>query len=251
MNILVPIKQVADPATPIRWYPDGGGVDASDSKAIINPFDEIALEAALQLKEAGHAQQVICCSIGPECWNDALRTALAIGADRAIRLHGPADLEPLVIARLLAQVVNQQSCSLVIAGKQAVDQDDSQVGQLVAGLLGWSQATFAAHLAVADGELLVQRETDDGQERLSLPLPAVITTDLRLNTPRYASLPNIVKAKRKPLEQLDAAAFGVDLTPQWQRLQQQPPPMRPMGQWVDSVEALHAMLRKEGLLHEG
>ncbi|MEG3641227.1 electron transfer flavoprotein subunit beta/FixA family protein [Magnetococcus sp. PR-3] len=251
MKILVPIKQVTDPASPVRLNRDGSGVDNTDSKMVINPFDEIALEAAMQLKESGHASEVIVCTIGPESWNDSLRTALAMGADRAIRVNGPLHLEPLAIARLLAKLAPEQDCSLVLAGKQAVDSDDNQVGQMVAGLLGWSQATFASQITLQEDILRVERETDSGRETLTLPLPAVITTDLRLNTPRYASLPNIVKAKRKPLDQMEATDLESPCTPQWHVVETQPPTMRPMGRAVASVDELHQILLKEGLIHGG
>lgn len=209
MKILVAIKRVADPYMKIRLKADGSGVETAHQKMVINPFDEIAVEEAVRLKEQGIAAEVVVVSLGEESSQDVLRHALALGADRAILVHSPVIMEPLVTAKILHALVKQEMPDLVMMGKQAVDSDNNQVGQMLAGLLSWPQGTFASKLEWEQGRVKVTREVDGGLETLALTLPAVITTDLRLNTPRYVALPNIVKAKQKPFKQISLEALGV------------------------------------------
>ncbi|MBF0369635.1 MAG: electron transfer flavoprotein subunit beta/FixA family protein [Magnetococcales bacterium] len=247
MNILVPVKTVPDPASPVRIKADGSGVDLDGVKEIINPFDEIALEAGIRLKEAGVARQVEAISVGPEGWLDGLRTALALGADRGILVEAPGGLEPLLVAHALAARVRQSPVDLILTGRQSVDGDHNQVGQLLAGLLGWGQATFASSIEITNHEAVVTREVDGGLEQVAVTLPAVITVDLRLNEPRYPSLPNIMKARKKPLERIPLAELGINATPRLKTLEIHPPPPRKPGVRVGSVRELAEQLKMIGV----
>jgi electron transfer flavoprotein beta subunit len=244
MRVLVPVKRVIDYNVKVRVKPDGSGVDTANVKMSMNPFDEIAIEEAVRLKEAGKATEIIAVSIGPSQAQETLRTALAIGADRAI-LVTQEGAEPLAVAKLLKALVARDKVDLVILGKQAIDDDSNQTGQMLAALLGWPQATFASKITVGDGVITVTREVDGGLETDELKLPAVITTDLRLNEPRYASLPNIMKAKKKPLDQVSAADLGVDAAPRLRQIKVTEPPKRLAGVKVASVEELVDKLRNE------
>jgi electron transfer flavoprotein beta subunit len=245
MNVLVPIKRVVDFNVKIRVQPDGSGVDLTGVKMSMNPFDEISVEEAIRLREAGTASEVVVVSVGPAAAQDVLRTALAMGADRAILVEADSGIEPLAVAKILKRIVEQEGPRLIILGKQAIDDDCNQTGQMLAALLDWPQATAASKLAVKEDCLEVTREVDTGLQVLELMLPAVITTDLRLNEPRYASLPNVMKAKKKPLETKSAAEFGVDVAPRLQVLKTSEPKRRSGGIRVDSVEELVDRLRNE------
>src|ERR1043166_9736706 len=213
MKILVSVKRVVDFNVKVRVKGDGSGVETANVKMSMNPFDEIAVEEAVRLKEAGSATEIVVVSCGPQACQETLRTALAIGADRAILVETSEELQPLAVSKLLKKVIDKEQPSVVILGKQAIDDDCNQTGQMLAALLGWSQGTFASKIAIADGKATVTREVDGGLETVELKLPMVITTDLRLNEPRYASLPNIMKAKKKPIEQMTPEALGVDPAP--------------------------------------
>jgi len=245
MKILVPVKRVVDYNVKIRVKTDGTGVETANVKMSMNPFDEIAVEEAVRLKEKGKATEVVAVSIGPKGAEETLRTALAIGADRAI--HVPTDLEtqPLAVAKALAKIADKEQPQLIILGKQAIDDDCNQTGQMLAALLGWGQATFASLVELGEGSVQVTREIDGGLETLELKLPAIITTDLRLNEPRYASLPNIMKAKKKPLDVMEAAALGVDFTPRLTTVKVEEPAVRKAGVKVASVDELVAKLKQE------
>ncbi len=245
MKLLVPVKRVVDFNVKIRIKPDGSGVDTANVKMSMNPFDEIAVEEAIRLKESGKVTEIVVVSIGPQKAQETLRTALAMGADRAILVKTDVAIEPLTVAKILKKIVEQEQPELIILGKQAIDDDSSQTGQMLAGLLGWPQATFASEIVPADGQLKVTREVDGGLQTLTLKLPAVVTTDLRLNEPRYASLPNIMKAKSKPLAEIDPAEFGIDLEPRIRVVKTQEPSARQAGVKVDSVAALVSKLREE------
>ena len=245
MKILVPIKRVVDFNVKVRVKPDGSGVDTANVKMSMNPFDEIAVEEAVRLKERGVATEVVAVSCGVAACQETLRTALAIGADRAILVQADGELEPLAVAKLVAAVAKREAPQLVILGKQAIDDDANQVGQMVAALLDWPQATFASKVEVAGGKATVKREVDGGLETVELELPAVITTDLRLNEPRYATLPNIMKAKKKPLETLKPADLGVDVSPRLKVIKVNEPPKRQAGVKVGSVAELVAKLKNE------
>ena len=245
MKILVPVKRVIDYNIRIRVRADQSGVETENVKMSMNPFDEIAVEEAIRLKEKGVASEIIAVSIGPAQAQETLRTALAMGADRALLVETPAGVEPLAVARILQAVAQAEQPQLVLAGKQAIDDDANQTPQMLSALLGWSQATFASRLAVADGGLEVTREVDGGLETLRVTLPAVVSVDLRLNEPRYASLPNIMKAKRKPLEVKTPADYGVDVTPRLKLLKVCEPPARQAGVRVASVTELVDRLRNE------
>src|SRR3954453_1574437 len=235
MKILVPVKRVVDYNVKVRVKPDGSGVDTANVKMSMNPFDEIAVEEAVRLKEKGVATEVIAISCGAAACQETLRTALAIGADRAVLVQTDAELQPLAVAKLLKAVIGQESPQLVICGKQAIDDDANQVGQMLASLLGWPQATFASHVAIADGRATVRCEIEGGLETVSMKLPAIITTDLRLNEPRYATLPNIMKAKKKRLDVTTPEALGVDVTPRLTTLKVVEPPRRKGGGRVADV----------------
>ncbi|MGB6426517.1 MAG: electron transfer flavoprotein subunit beta/FixA family protein [Methyloceanibacter sp.] len=245
MKIVVPVKRVVDYNVKIRVKPDGSGVDLANVKMSMNPFDEIAVEEAVRIKERGAASEVVAVSIGPAKAQDTLRTALAMGADRAILVKTDALVEPLAVAKLLQRVVEDEGADLVIMGKQAIDDDCNQSGQMLAALLGWPQGTFASKIELADGKVRVVREVDGGLETLLLSAPAVITTDLRLNEPRYASLPNIMKAKKKPIDETTPETLGVDIAPRLKVLGVTEPKMREAGVKVDSVTALIEKLKNE------
>lgn len=245
MKILVPVKRVIDYNVKVRVKADGSGVDLANVKMSMNPFDEIAVEEAVRLKEAGVATEVVAVSCGVGACQETLRTALAIGADRAVLVETDAELQPLAVAKLLRALAQKEQPQLVIFGKQAIDDDANQTGQMFAALMGWPQATFASKVVVADGKATVTREIDGGLETLELKLPAVITTDLRLNEPRYATLPNIMKAKKKPLDTVTPAALGVDVTPRLTTLKVSEPPKRSAGVKVASVAELVMKLKNE------
>ena len=245
LKILVAVKRVVDYNVKVRVKPDGSGVDTANVKMSMNPFDEIAVEEAVRLKEKGIATEVVAVSCGAATCQETLRTALAIGADRAILVHSEGELQPLAVAKLLAAVVKRESPQLVILGKQAIDDDANQVGQMLAALLDWPQATFASKVEIADGKATVKREVDGGLETVEMALPAVVTTDLRLNEPRYATLPNIMKAKKKPLDTLDPAGLSVDVAPRLATLKVVEPPKRKGGGRVADVAELVSKLRNE------
>jgi electron transfer flavoprotein beta subunit len=247
MKVLVAIKRVVDYAVKIRVKPDGSGIELANVKMSMNPFDEIAVEEAVRLKERGTASEIVAVSIGSSKSQETLRTALAIGADRAILVETPeaAIVEPLAVAKLLKAVVAEEKPDLVILGKQAIDDDCNQTGQMLAALLGWPQGTFASKLAPDAGTVHVTREVDGGLETVKLALPAVVTTDLRLNEPRYPSLPNIMKAKKKPLDVKPVGQFGIDIAPRLQILSTSEPPPRKGGIKVGSVGELVAKLKTE------
>jgi electron transfer flavoprotein beta subunit len=245
MKLLVPIKRVVDFTVKVRVKPDGSGVDLDNVKMSMNPFDEIAVEEAIRLKERGVANEIIVVSLGPAACQETLRTALAMGADRAILVETDTELEPLAVAKLLKQIVAKEEPQLVILGKQAIDDDSNQTGQMLAALLDWPQGTFASKLEIAEGKATVTREIDGGLETLELPLPAVITTDLRLNEPRYTSLPNIIKAKKRPLDTLKISDLQTDITPRSKTQKVGAPKPRKAGIRVNSVEELVTKLREE------
>ena len=245
MKILVAVKRVIDYNVKPRVKADGSGIDLTNVKMAMNPFDEIAVEEAVRLKEAGVATEVVVVSAGAPQSQEVLRTALAMGADRAILVETTVDLQPLAVAKLMAALTRREAPQLVLLGKQAIDNDAGQTGQKLAGLLGWPQATFAFKIEVTGGVLTVTREIDGGLERVALDLPAVVTTDLRLNSPRYVTLPNIMKAKKKPLETLTPETLGVDVTPRLTVLEVTEPPARKSGMMVPDVEALLEKLRNE------
>ena len=245
MKVLVPVKRVVDYNVKVRVRGDGSGVDTANVKMSMNPFDEIACEEAIRLKEKGAAAEVIAVSLGePKC-QETLRTALAMGADRAILVESTDELQPLAVAKLLKAVCDKEQPGLVILGKQAIDDDSNQTGQMLAALLGWPQATFVSKLELADGKAVVSREVDEGLEQLEVALPAILTVDLRLNEPRYASLPNIMKAKKKPVDVVKPADLGVDVAPRLQYLRFEEPPRRQAGIKVDSVADLVVRLKNE------
>ena len=245
MKILVPIKRVVDYNVKIRVKADQTGVELANVKMAMNPFDEIAIEEAVRLKEAGKATEVVAVSCGVAQCQETLRTAMAIGADRGILVESDADLQPLAVAKLLKALVDKEQPKLVILGKQAIDDDSNQTGQMLAALLGWPQATFASKVEIGAESVTVTREIDGGLETLSLPIPAVITTDLRLNEPRYATLPNIMKAKKKPLETVKPADLGVDVTPRLTTLKVVEPAKRSAGVMVADVAQLVEKLKNE------
>ncbi len=245
MKILVSVKRVIDYNVRARVKADGSGVDLANVKMAMNPFDEIAVEEAVRLKEAGKAAEVVAVSLGETKCQEQLRTALALGADRAIHVETTVELQPLAVAKLLRAVVAREMPRLVILGKQAIDDDANQTGQMLAALLDWPQATFASRVTLAADTVEVMREIDGGLETLALTLPAVITTDLRLNEPRYATLPNIMKAKKKPLDVLTPADLGVDPAPRLMTLEVEEPPPRQAGIRVGSVAELVDKLRNE------
>ncbi|UWU26078.1 electron transfer flavoprotein subunit beta/FixA family protein (plasmid) [Rhizobium sp. CB3060] len=249
MKILVPVKRVADYNVKIRVRPDGTGVELANVKMSMNPFDEISVEEALRLKEAGKAEEVVVVSIGPAKAEETLRTALAMGADRAILVETEDQVEPLTVAKILKAVADAEQPGLVIVGKQAIDDDSNQTGQMLAALLGSAQATFASKIEIetsgSGGKAQVTREVDGGLQTIEIKLPAVITSDLRLNEPRYASLPNIMKAKKKPLDKKSPADFGVDTTPRLKVLKTEEPSGRKAGVKVKSVAELVDRLKNE------
>ncbi len=252
MKVLVPVKRVIDYNVKVRVKSDGSGVDLANVKMSMNPFDEIAVEEAIRLKEAGQADEVIAVSIGVKQAQETLRTALAMGADRAILVVAAddvhQDIEPLAVAKILKAVIEEEQPGLVIAGKQAIDNDMNATGQMLAALLGWPQATFASELKIEGDHAIVTREVDGGLQTIRVKLPAIVTADLRLNEPRYASLPNIMKAKKKPLEEKTAADYGVDVTPRLEVLSVREPEGRKAGEIVGSVDELVAKLKEAGVV---
>ena len=245
MKVLVPVKRVVDYNVKVRVKSDGSGVELANVKMSMNPFDEIAVEEAVRLKEAGVATEVVVVSCGLPACQETLRTAMAIGADRAILVDTDVELQPLAVAKLLKALVAKEAPQLVILGKQAIDDDANQTGQMLAALLGWPQATFASKVVVADGKVSVPREVDGGLETLELQLPAVVTTDLRLNEPRYATLPNIMKAKKKPLDTVKPADLGTDVAPRLKTLKVVEPAKRVAGVRVADVAQLVDKLKNE------
>jgi electron transfer flavoprotein beta subunit len=245
MKILVPVKRVVDYNVKIRVKADGTGVDIANVKMSMNPFDEIAVEEAVRLKEKGAASEIVAVSAVLAACAETIRTALAMGADRGILIETDAELQPLAVAKLLKAVVEREQPGLVVMGKQAIDDDMNATGQMLAALLGWAQGTFASKVALAEGRIAVTREIDGGLETVDLALPAVVTTDLRLNEPRYASLPNIMKARKKPIETLTPASLGVDVTPRLSVLKVVEPERRKAGAKVGSVAELVQKLRTE------
>ncbi len=245
MKILVPVKRVVDYNVKIRVKGDGSGVELANVKMSMNPFDEIAVEEALRLKEAGKAEEVIAVSVGPQQAQETIRTALAMGADRGILVKSDDLVEPLAVAKILKGIVDEEQPQIVILGKQAIDDDSNQTGQMLAALLGWSQATFANTLELGDGTAEVAREVDGGIQTIEVKLPMILTTDLRLNEPRYASLPNIMKAKKKPMDEKTPGDYGVDTAPRLKVLETIEPPKREAGVIVSDVNELVDKLKNE------
>ena len=245
MKLLVPVKRVVDYNVKIRVKADGSGVELANVKMSMNPFDEIAVEEALRLKEAGKATEIVVVSIGPQQATETLRTGLAMGADRGILVKTDETVEPLAVAKILKAVAQEEQPGLIILGKQAIDDDSNQTGQMLAALLGWGQGTFASKVELADGTVDVTREVDGGLQTVTLKTPAVVTTDLRLNEPRYASLPNIMKAKKKPIAEKTPADYGVDIAPRLKVLKTAEPPTRKAGVKVASVAELVSKLKDE------
>jgi electron transfer flavoprotein beta subunit len=245
MKILVPVKRVVDYNVKIRVKSDGSGVDTANVKMSMNPFDEIAVEEAVRLKERGKASEIVAVSAGVAACQETIRTALAMGADRGILVETDVELQPLAVAKLLRALVEKETPDLVIMGKQAIDDDMNATGQMLAALLGWPQGTFASRVELADGRVTVTREIDGGLETVDLRLPAIVTADLRLNEPRYASLPNIMKARKKTIETVKPADLGVDVAPRLQVLKVEEPPRRKAGVKVASVAELVQKLRTE------
>ncbi len=245
MKILVPVKRVVDYNVKIRVKPDGSGVELANVKMSMNPFDEIAVEEAIRLKEKGAATEIVVVSIGPQGAAETIRTALAMGADRGIHVKTDATVEPLAVAKILKGVVGEEAPGLVILGKQAIDDDSNQTGQMLAALLGWPQGTFASKVEVAGDAVSVTREVDGGLQTVKLKTPAIVTTDLRLNEPRYASLPNIMKAKKKPIDEKAPETYGVDVAPRLKVLKTAEPEGRKAGVKVGSVAELVAKLKNE------
>jgi electron transfer flavoprotein beta subunit len=248
MKVLVPVKRVIDFNVAVRVKADRSGVELLNVKMSINPFDEIAVEEAVRLKENGKASEIVAVSIGPQGAQETIRTALAMGADRGILVKHEGPIEPLTVAKLLKAIVVEEQPQLVIMGKQAIDDDCNQVGQMLAALLNWPQGTFAAKVEVADGSIAVTREVDGGLQTVALKLPAVVTTDLRLNQPRYASLPNIMKARKKPIVEKTVADYGVDAAPRLKLLEVREPEKRRAGARVTSATELAQRLRERGAI---
>lgn len=245
MKLLIPVKRVVDFNVKIRVKGDQSGVETANVKMSMNPFDEIAVEEAVRLKEAGKASEIVALSIGPAQAQETIRTALAMGADRGIHVETDQEVQPLGVAKILKAIVAKENPALVILGKQAIDDDSNQTGQMLAALLGWPQATFASKITVKDAALEVTREIDGGLETVLVKLPAIVTTDLRLNEPRYASLPNIMKAKKKPIDKLTPADLGVDIAPRFVTLKVEEPSKRKGGVKVKDVAELVAKLKSE------
>lgn len=248
MKVLVPVKRVIDYNVKVRVKSDETGVDLANVKMSMNPFDEIAVEEAVRLKEAGTATEIIVVSIGPQQSQETLRTALAMGADRGILIKAEGDVEPLAVAKILAKVVGEESPDLVILGKQAIDDDSNQTGQMLAALLGWPQGTFASELTADGGNWTVTREVDGGLQTVALTGNAIVTVDLRLNEPRYASLPNIMKAKKKPIDMKTTDDYGVDVTPRLTVVKVTEPPVREAGEKVEDVPTLVEKLKAAGAI---
>jgi electron transfer flavoprotein beta subunit len=248
MKILVPVKRVVDFNVKVRVKSDGSGVELANVKMSMNPFDEIAVEEAIRLKEAGKATEIVAVSIGPAQAGETIRTALAMGADRGILVKAEGTIEPLAVAKILKALVDAEQPGLVILGKQAIDDDSNQTGQMLAALLNWSQGTFASKLAIEGDSISVTREVDGGLQTLKLKAPAIVTTDLRLNEPRYASLPNIMKAKKKPIDDKTPDALGVDIKPRLEVVKTSEPPGRKSGVKVGSVAELVGKLKDVGAI---
>ena len=245
MKVLVPVKRVIDYNVKVRVKADQTGVELANVKMSMNPFDEISIEEAIRLKEAGQAEEVIAVSVGVQQCQETIRPALAMGADRGIHVVHDGDIEPLVVAKILKELVDKEGPSIVIVGKQAIDDDSNQTGQMLAALLGWGQATFVSKVEIEGESIKATREVDGGLETISVMLPAVLTTDLRLNEPRYASLPNIMKAKKKPIEEIAASELGVDASPRLEQLKVEEPPKRKAGIKVANVAELVQKLKNE------
>ncbi|QEW24423.1 Electron transfer flavoprotein small subunit [Roseovarius indicus] len=252
MKVLVPVKRVIDYNVKVRVKADGSGVDLANVKMSMNPFDEIAVEEAIRLKEAGKADEVVAVSIGVKQAQETLRTALAMGADRAILVVAAddvhTDIEPLSVAKILAKVVEEEQPGLVIAGKQAIDNDMNATGQMLSALLGWSQGTFASELDIEGDHAKITREVDGGLQTIKVKMPTIVTVDLRLNEPRYASLPNIMKAKKKPLDEKTAEDYGVDVSPRLEVVKTDEPEARQAGEIVPDVDTLVAKLKEKGVV---
>ena len=245
MKVLVPVKRVVDYNVKIRVKADGSGVETTNVKMSMNPFDEIAVEEAIRLKEAGKATEIVVASIGPQQAAETIRTALAMGADRGILVKADGAVEPLAVAKILKGIAAAEQPGLIVMGKQAIDDDCNQTGQMLAALLGWPQGTFASKVVLDGDALMVTREVDGGLQTVKLKMPAIVTTDLRLNEPRYASLPNIMKAKKKPIDEKTAADYGVDIKPRLEVIKTTEPPVRKAGVKVDSVASLVDKLKNE------
>ena len=248
MKVIVPVKRVIDFNVKVRVKADGSGVDLANVKMSMNPFDEIAVEEAIRLKEKGKATEIIAVSIGPQQASETIRTALAMGADRGILVKVDGDVEPLAVAKILKGICDEEQPGLVVLGKQAIDDDSNQTGQMLAALLGWPQATFAHKLEMGDGKADVEREIDGGLQTVEVKLPAIVTTDLRLNEPRYASLPNIMKAKKKPIADKSPSDYGVDITPRLKVLKVIEPPKRTAGVKVKTAAELADKLKEIGAI---
>src|SRR5690349_6703745 len=248
MKILVPVKRAIDKDVKIRVKPDGSGVELGNVKMSMNPFDEIAVEEAIRLKEAGKATEIVCASIGSTQATETIRTALAMGADRGILVKADGAVEPLAVAKILKAIVEAEKPGLVIMGKQAIDDDNNQTGQMLAALLNWAQGTFASKIAIEGDAISVTREVDGGLQTVKLKMPAIVTTDLRLNEPRYASLPNIMKAKKKPIDEKTPDAYGVDVKPRLQIVKTSEPAGRKSGVKVASVAELVGKLKEVGAI---
>ena len=248
MKIMVPVKRVVDYNVKVRVKSDNTGVELANVKMSMNPFDEIAVEEAIRLKEAGKAEEIIIVSVGPSAAQETIRTGLAMGGDRGILVEHDGETEPLAVAKVLKAIVADENPDIVLMGKQAIDGDNNQTGQMLAQLLGWPQGTFASEVAAEDGSVNVTREIDGGLETVKLNLPAVITTDLRLNEPRYASLPNIMKAKRKPIDTKNPGDYGVDMGTRLTVLKVEEPPKREAGVMVESVDELVGKLKEKGVI---
>ena len=246
MKILVPVKRAIDKDVKIRVKPDGSGVELGNVKMSMNPFDEIAVEEAIRLKEAGKATEIVCASIVPAQAGETIRTALAMGADRGILVKVDGAVEPLAVAKILKAIAEAEKPGLIIMGKQAIDDDCNQTGQMLAALLGWPQGTFASKVALDGDAITVTREVDGGLQTVKLKMPAIVTTDLRLNEPRYASLPNIMKAKKKPIDEKTAADYGVDIKPRLEVIKTAEPPVRKAGLKVKNVAELVEKLKAAG-----
>lgn len=245
MKVMVPVKRVVDPNAEVRVKPDGSGVDLANLKMSINPFDDIGVEEGVRLKEKGVATEIMCVSIGPPQAEEAIRSALALGADRGIHVAFEGELEPLAVAKTLKAIAVEEAPDLIILGKQAIDYDCDQTGQMLAALLGWPQGTFASKVVVEDGAVIVTREVDGGHQTVRLKTPAIITTDLRLNEPRHVALPAIMQAKKKPIDKKPLGGFGVDTTPRLDILKMADPPAREAGVKVKSVQELVEKLKNE------
>jgi len=248
MKILVPVKRAVDKDVKIRVKSDGSGVELTNVKMSMNPFDEIAVEEAIRLKEMGKAAEIVAVSIGPAQATETIRTALAMGADRGILVKAEGTVEPLAVAKILKAIVAAEQPGLVLMGKQAIDDDSNQTGQMLAALLGWPQGTFASKVAFDGDALMVTREVDGGLQTVKLKLPAIVTTDLRLNEPRYASLPNIMKAKKKPIDEKSPADYAVEIKPRLEVVKTTEPPVRKAGVKVKTVDELVAKLKEAGVI---